>query len=349
MNKILCILLVLGFITLSCKKEKKIIQTVTPPINVDIAIVNYDTLNKFIEVNGVVYAKDFLDIQPEVNGRIVYLNIPEGKYVSKGTLLARLNDEDLRAQLGQLEVQLDLAKINADRLKKLLDIKATTQSDYDIASTQIKSVEAQIAYTNSLIKKTYIYAPFDGIIGTKKISLGAYVSPQTVIANFEGVDGYKLDIELPAIYLNQVKKGDSVYIKTEESDKEITAAISIIESEINPNSQNVKVSCRLPSRHKMGAYAKVRIEVEKNKAGFYVPSNLIFPEGSHKKLMLIKNGLPTFVEVLTGYRTNTLVEIVKGLSLNDSLVIKGSLFLRPNSKYFIDKTISLKSIINNSK
>lgn len=328
---------------LSCKEKAKIVaKTEVPPVTITISIVEQDTSNRFVECNGSILANDYVDIQPEISGRLTYLNVPEGRYMNQGTLIARIYDQDLQAQLKKQEVLLTLAKLNAERLQKLVQIDAATQNDYDIALTNIESINADIAYSKALITKTYIVAPFDGVIGTKNISNGAYVTPQTIIANFEARDGYKMDVDLPAKYLSEIKIGDTVNAVIEGSVNTVNAIIKSIEPEINLASQNVKVRCKVIGGARMGSFVKAKIEIAKNQLSIFIPSNIVIPDGSYKKVFIIKDGQPKLINVETGFRSASLVEITKGLSVGDSLVTLGYLFLRPTSKIKIAEVKKLK-------
>ena len=113
-------ILVLGLF--ACKDKSKPTDkfNANAPVSVDIAIASTQMIDKVVEVNGSVMASEFVDIRPETNGRVVFLQIPEGKMVAAGTVLAKLNDADLQAQLQKIKVQLELANINEQRNKKLV-------------------------------------------------------------------------------------------------------------------------------------------------------------------------------------------------------------------------------------
>ena len=188
----------------ACKEKKKPTDkfNVNAPVSVDIAIAATQVVDKVIEVNGSVVASEFVDIRPESNGRIIFLQIPEGKMVAAGTVLAKLNDADLQAQLQKIKVQLELATINEQRNYKLVQAKGINQSDYDISLQQVNILKADIVYTQSLIDKTVIKAPFTGQMGLKQVSLGAYISTATTIVSLQKVDQLNVDFTLPEIYQN---------------------------------------------------------------------------------------------------------------------------------------------------
>ncbi|TRZ78666.1 MAG: efflux RND transporter periplasmic adaptor subunit, partial [Chitinophagaceae bacterium] len=183
----------------ACSEKPKSVDKFNPnaAVSVDIAIAETQIIDKTIEVNGSVQANDYIDVHPETNGRVVFLQVPEGKVVTAGTVLAKLNDADLQAQLEKIKVQLELANINEQRNKQLLNVKGINQSDYDISLQQVKSFKADMAYTQSLIDKTIVKAPFAGQLGLRQISLGAYINNATTIVTLQKVDQLKVDFTLP--------------------------------------------------------------------------------------------------------------------------------------------------------
>src|SRR5690349_2456818 len=181
-----------------------------PPTTVDVIIAKTQPVDNTIEANGTVIANETVELRPEVSGRLTYLNVPEGKKVAQGTVLARINSADLVAQLQKSKAQLELAEITVQRLKTLLDVGGVNQSDYDAAVNTVNNFKADMAYTQTLIDKTVIRAPFSGTIGLRQVSPGAYVSPSNVIATIQQLSRSKIDFTLPEQYSNLVKIGNSV-------------------------------------------------------------------------------------------------------------------------------------------
>jgi len=122
-----------------------------PPTTVDVIIAKTQPVDNTIEANGTVIANETVELRPEVSGRLTYLNVPEGKKVAQGTVLARINSADLVAQLQKSKAQLDLAEITVQRLKTLLDAGGVNQSDYDAAVNTTNNIKADMAYTQTLI------------------------------------------------------------------------------------------------------------------------------------------------------------------------------------------------------
>ncbi len=329
------LIIVLIMIT-GCGSKKSELKTSkpNPPVVVDVIIAEPGRVSNIIEANGSVVANEYLELRPEVSGRLSYLQVAEGALVQKGTIIARINDADLRAQLNKIRVQLDLAQTTVGRYKQLLDVSGINQSDYDIALNQVNGYKADIQYTQSLIDKTIIRAPFTGVAGLRQVSPGAYVSPSTIIATLQQLSQVKIDFTLPEAYGNIIKAGSTIEVALDGSDdKREIATIIATEPGANTNTRNIKVRAVLKDKKvNPGAFVKVYIDEGKNRTSILVPTNAIIPDDKNNQLIIVKNGIANFVDVQTGNRLENNIEIISGISEGDSIVVTGVLFARPKSK-----------------
>ncbi|MEP6713728.1 MAG: efflux RND transporter periplasmic adaptor subunit [Ferruginibacter sp.] len=342
--QIACLLVLFG----ACKSKKDISKTPkpNPPTIVDIIIASQQPISNIVEANGTVVANEYLEIHPEVSGRLTYLNIAEGSPVAKGAVLAKINDADLRAQVGKSRVQLELAQTTVGRYKQLIDVGGINQSDYDLAVNQVNGYRADIAYTQALIDKTIIRAPFSGVMGLRQVSPGAYVSPSTILATLQQVAQVKLDFTLPETYSSIIKKGDVIDVELDAvTQRKGRAMITAIEPGANTDTRNLKVRASLiGSDINPGAFVKVFINAGKNKFAIEVPTNCIIPNDKNNQVIVVKNGLADFVNVETGIRQANAVEITKGISVGDSIVVTGVLFARPKSKLMVRSIKNINEI-----
>jgi len=347
LRKLSIIAIVFVLTSIGCKEKAKPTDKFNPnaPVSVDISIAMAQKVEKLIEANGTVLANDFVEIHPEINGRVVFLQIPEGKFVKAGTILAKLNDADLQAQLEKIKVQLELAQINEQRNKQLLNVRGINQSDYDISLQQVKSLKADIAYTQSLIDKTIIKAPFAGQVGLRQISVGAFINSTNTIVTIQKIDQLKVDFTLPEANQSYVSVGKSIQVVGAGNEGiKLNAVIIAIEPQVIASTRNIKVRASLKGKLLPGAYAKVYLGQNKQQPSIMVPSNIIIPDSKNKQVVVVKNGQAKFVNVETGYRTESAVEITKGLNIGDSIVVAGMLYVRDGSTLKIGKTISLVDI-----
>ncbi len=347
MRKIFIIAIACIFTSIGCKEKSKAFDkfNANAPVTVDVAIAANQQVDKQVEVNGSVAAADYVELRPETNGRVVFLQIPEGKIVQAGTVLAKLNDADLQAQLEKIKVQLELANINEQRNLQLLKVKGINQSDYDISLQQVKSYKSDLAYTQSLIDKTIVRAPFTGQLGLRQISLGAFINTSSTIVTLQKTDHLNVDFTLPEMYGRYVKVGKKVnLVGITETNQKLTAQIFAIEPQIIAASRNIKVRASLQGKLLPGAYVKVYLSENVQKPSILVPANVLIPESKSKQIVLVKNGIANLVEVETGYRTASAVEITKGVNVGDTIVVAGMLFVRNGNKIKIGKTISILDI-----
>ena len=314
----------------SCKRKlNKSAGKLNTPI-VDVIVAGKSNFHSNIEVNGTALSEEMIELHPEISGRLVYLNIPDGASVSKGTLLAKINDADLQAQLEQQKVQLDLAIKTEKRLKQLLSVNGVNQSDYDAALSQVNNIQANIKVIEAQIDKTVIRAPFNGKLGLRQVSPGAYVSPQTLLGTLQEADKIKIDFTVPESFSEYIKVGNEITLQTNLSDQKYTAVISAIEPQIDVDTRNIKVRARLKDKNiNPGAFVKVLFD--KKTEGIVVPSNAVIPDAYSNQVIVIKNKKAVFTDVETGTRNADAVELTSGINPGDSIVVTGVLFLRPNA------------------
>ncbi len=303
------------------------------PTMVDVMVATSQPLTNIIEANGTIIPGESTELRPEVSGRLTYLNVPEGKSVAQGTVLARINSADLEAQVQRTKVQLETATKTEERLKQLLNVNGINQSDYDVALNTVNTLKADLAYTQTLIDKTVVRAPFTGTIGLRQVSPGAYVTPTTILATMQQLGKMKIDFTLPEENSDLIRIGSVVKVKLEGRDTTLRKATVIaLEPQANRLTRNLMVRALLDdSRVNPGAFAKVIVSSGNNKKAIMIPTNAIIPDDRNSQVILVKGGKASFVNVQTGTRTANNVEITQGISEGDSVVVTGVLFAKPDA------------------
>jgi len=230
----------------------------------------------------------------------------------------------------QQKVQFDLATKTEQRLRQLLTINGVNQADYDAALSQVNTITANIKVLEAQIDKSVIKAPFNGKLGLRMVSPGAYVSPATLLGTLQQTDKIKIDFTIPEFYSDQVKVGNKVFVQTNESEQNQVAIISAIEPQINIDTRNIKVRARLVNGNlNPGKFVKVLLS--KNDQVVVVPSNALIPDASSNQVILIKKRKAVFTKVETGIRNSDVVELLNGVNPGDTIVVSGVLFVRPNA------------------
>jgi membrane fusion protein, multidrug efflux system len=342
--------LIIGLIALtiaSCKGKKDPAKPKeAPPTVVDVIVAGTRGITNTVEANGNVVANEYVELHPEVSGRIIYLNVPEGHSIAKGTIIARINDADLQAQLSKSKVALDLAQKTEDRYKQLLAVNGINQADYDNALNQVNGLKADIQYTQTLIDKTVIKAPFSGVVGLRQVSPGAFVTAVNIIATIQQVSTVKIDFTLPEEYSSLIKKGNLIDVEVDAGTLvRKKAQIIATEPQVNQATRNLKVRAILQNgTANPGAFVKIFVEAGGNKKAVMIPTNSIIPDDKNSQVILVKMGKAAFVNVTTGVRESDNVEIISGIQPGDTVVVTGVLFARPKSDLKVRSVKTLEQL-----
>jgi membrane fusion protein (multidrug efflux system) len=339
----------------SCNSEADPVKTpkAAPAPTVDVLVASSQSLSNEIQANGTVVANEYVELHPEASGRLIYLNVPEGKFITEGTIIARVNDADLKAQVAKSKVLLDLAEKTEDRYKQLLAVNGVNQSDYDAALNAVNGYKADIEYNQALLDKTVLKAPFSGVMGLRQVSLGAYVSPTTLIATLQQLEKIKIDFTLPEQYNAVIKKGSFVDVEMDGSKSSVRnkAEIIAVEPQINQASRNIIVRAVLQNaKGNPGGFVKVHINAGNDKKAIMVPTNSLIPDDKDNQVILVKDGKASFVNVKTGVRKANNVEITSGVNNGDTVVVTGVLFARPKFPVQVRSVKSLEQFaaLNNN-
>ena len=303
-------------------------------------IVKPCILDQSISVSGTLKPFEETILMPDVSGRVISINLPEGKFVKKGTLLVKLFDNDLQASLKKLQTQLSIAEQTEKRQSQLLKVSGISQLEYDQTGLQVNSIKDDIEYLKAQISKTEVVAPFDGIIGLRNISVGAQVTPSISLATIRMTNQLKLDFSVPEKYSNETREGKRIQFTVQGDDKKYEGKVMATEESIELNTRNLKVRAIVDGNSaslKPGAYANVELDLEEDKNALMIPTQAIIPQERNKKVIVVKEGQATFVTVRTGIRQASKIEVLAGLNPGDTIATTGILFIKPKGKVRFSK------------
>ena len=314
--------------------------TQRPPVRAEAFTVRTTTLLDNIEIPGSISATEATEIHPEVAGLITGIYFKEGAYVSKGATLFKLNDADLQAQLRKLLVQQKIARQNETRSAELLKIGGISQQDYEATQLQTSNTAADIAVVQTQIAKTVVRAPFSGKVGFRMVSVGAYVSPATVMTTISQTGNLKVDFTVPEKYIPQIHAGQFVNFTVEGVDKKFTGRIVATQSNITENTRTLGVRAAVQGDTRgltPGGFAKVTLDFAPDPNAIMIPTQAVIPQARGKKVYLYKAGIAKFIDVETGIRDSANVQVTKGLTPGDTVLLTGLLSLRPDAKVVLSK------------
>lgn len=345
MFKVVALSFLITVFVAACGEKKEKIQPNAAPQRrqtsaVEGFIVKPSTVSNSIEVPGSLMAFESTDLHPEVSGRVVMLNIREGSTVQKGTLLVKLFDGDLQAQLKKLQVQQSINETTVQRQGELLKISGISQQEYDLSALNISNIKADIDVIRTSIQKTEIRAPFTGRLGLRSISEGAYVTPSTAIASIQQVQRLKLEFTVPEKYTTDIKVGGPITFSIEGNDIKYRASIIASESMVAEANRSLRIRAEVSKVEKTlipGVFARVSLDFGVDDNALMVPSQAIIPGVRDKQVIVFKGGKAKFTVVETGIRDSSNVQVTSGLKLGDTLVISGLLSVKPDAAIKISR------------
>lgn len=309
-------------------------------LNVNARVLRPQLLTDEYVTTGLILPDEEVSLSFETSGKIVDISFDEGTTVRRGQLLAKVNDKPLQAQLKRLEAQLELAKNRVYRQEQLLKKDAASQEAYEEAKTNLATLEADIEGVKVNIGLTELRAPFDGVIGLRQVSVGAYANPSTVVASLTKIQPLKVEFSVPERYASQIRKGVNMEFTVEGQQKAFPAQVYAVESSVNKD-QHVFTARGLYAnsdrRLLPGQYASILLKKEEIPDALVIPSEAIVPEMGVDKVFCYRSGKAMPVDVTTGIRTAGEVQVLSGLQVGDTIITSGTLQLRMGLPVTLDE------------
>lgn len=307
-------------------------------------------MQEMIRSTGTLLPDEEVELSFEAQGKLVGIYFDEGRRVKKGELLAKLNDAPLQAQLLKLQAQHKLTEEKLFRQKQLLDRDAISRESYDQVATELQTIEADIKLLEARIAETELRAPFDGIIGLRLISEGAYATTQTPIARLVKISPLKLEFSIPERYAGNVSPGFPVKFSIDGISKEFQAEVYAVEPKVEINTRTIVVRAFYPNKNeelKPGRFTSVILILSQLNNAIAIPTQALIPEMDGEKVFVYRNGKAEKIKVTTGLRTESQIEIKSGLKFGDTLLTTATLQLRQGLPVKLDTLVKNENLRTN--
>lgn len=297
-------------------------------------------LSVTLDAVGSLRANESVVLQPEVAGRVTEITFTEGQPVKKGDALFKIDDRMAAAEVKQAEANLQLARLDFERFRKLSNTGASTKQRYDQAQANLGVMEANLQLARTRLDYTTIRAPFDGVVGLRKISPGDYVNIGQELANFVSLDPMKVDFTIPETQASQVQVGQKLDIMLEAiPDRTFTGEVFALDSQIDVNGRAVALRATVPNPGgilRPGYFARVMLTVAEKPSALIVPEDAIVPQGAAKLVYVVNDdGSVDMRPVTLGQRLSGEVEILDGVKEGEHVVTGGHIKIRPGAKVSI--------------
>ncbi len=308
-------------------REKKQVLVTTMAIK--------DTVfNHFVEVQGNVATKQNVLVYPEYQGTLTRVLVKEGQRVSKGQVLAMIDDGGLSSQVAQAESQASLAKTTFERQQRLWDQKIGSEMQYLQAKTQYESSQNMVAQIKSQLGKTTIRAPFSGIIDQVITDQGTVVGPGVSLFRIVNLNNMYVSAQIPESYLPTITKGKKVKVSFPVLGETIDATVKQTSNYINPSNRTYGIEVEVPNKNgtvKPNLTAKLSINDYTSEKAILIPLNVINENGKGEQYVYTAFAkaddnlvLAQQTIITTGKSQGDFVEVLSGLKAGNQVIVEGA-------------------------
>ncbi|MBQ4818815.1 efflux RND transporter periplasmic adaptor subunit [Aquimarina sp. MMG016] len=302
-----------------------------------------DTLfNHYLELQGNVETKKNIVLYPETPGTLTRVYVKEGQRVTKGQILARIDDGGISQQLSQAEVEAQLAKTTYERQKKLWEQKIGSEIKYLQEKAGYEAKQKAVDQIKRQLAKTTVNAPFSGIVDNVMAEQGSVVGNQTELIRIVNLDDMYIETEVPESYIATITVGKKAQVYFPVLGKTIDTKVRQVGNYINPNNRSFTVEVAVPNKEgiiKPNLTAKVKINDYTSEKAILIPQSIISENSEGDQYTYVTSGKDAKnvaeakrVIVQTGKTQGDLIEILNGINNGDDIISEGARSVRDGQK-----------------
>ena len=297
--------------------------------------VKEEVFNHFLEIQGSVVTKQNIVLYPEFSGTLNDVYVKEGQKVSKGQILAKIDDSGLSQQLAQVKVQENLAKTTFERQKRLWEQNIGSEIQYLQAEANYMAQKTAVKQLEAQLSKTNVVAPFSGVIDDVISEQGSVVVPgQSPILRIVNLNEMYVEAEVPENYLSNVTPGKQVEAYFPVLNKTVTTSVRQVGNYINPNNRAFKIEVGIPNNDndvKPNLTARLKINDYTNEKAILIPQNVISENSNGDQYIYIVKDIDSLsratakqIFITTGKTQGDFIEVLSGLNVGDQIIKEGA-------------------------
>ena len=290
-------------------------------------------LKNELTATGTLYSNETVVITAEIAGKVTEIFFHEGQKVAAGQVLLKLDQSILSAERDRAQANFNLSEANIKRAELLLQEQAISERERDEAFAQWRLDEANLRLTEAQLAKTVIRAPFSGVLGLHRISIGEYLQPGEAIVTLDNLDPIKVDFRVPEVFAYQLKVGQKIQMSVDAvPGRAFAGQVYVIDPQIDINGRSVLLRAKAEQQGgplRPGMFARVTLILEERPLALMIPEEALIPKGDQQTVFKVVDGKVVPVVVTTGLRIRGQVEIVHGLAAGDTVITAGQIKVRP--------------------
>lgn len=308
-------------------------QTGSLPVKVD--TVKSETISTFILTNTTLEAQRTVDVIARVSGIVKDYYFEEGSVVKKGDLLVKLDDRELKLSMQQAKSRADNMERLFERSKELYEKNIVSKETYDDAQFQYETAESQYQSAKLQWEYTSIVAPINGVITTRSLELGDYITTNRVVCSIADYDLLLARIFIPEREISNIHANQFAKITVEAlSDKEFSGKVQMINPVVDPSSGTVKVTVEIARKSSgllPGMFASVFLLTDTHNNATTIPKKSLVLESETDRVFVFDNGTAVMRDVKVGFTEGEKLEILSGVQPGEMVISVGHEGLRDGS------------------
>jgi len=323
-----------------------------PPDAVTTIVAQREEWPATLSAIGTMAAVQGVTVSTDLPGTVDRIAFESGKAVRAGEVLVQLDTRQERSQLAALEAQRDLARLNFDRMKGLLQQKVIAQSEYDRAMTDQKETDARLGEIHTTIERKTIRAPFSGMLGIRQVNRGQYLAAGDPVVGLQALNPIYVNFGVPQQDAGQIRVGRDVRVTAEDLENaNFIGRVTAIDSRVDQATRNVQVQATLANpegKLRPGMFVQTELNVGANRAVIALPAPAISYAPFGDSVFVVSdlkdpNGKPyrgvrqQFVK-LGGSRGDQ-VAVVSGINPGDEVVTSGVFKLRNGAAVVVNNKV----------
>jgi membrane fusion protein, multidrug efflux system len=298
-----------------------------PAMPVETSAAFTDTVVDAIVATGQVEAMQQISLRPDVEGRVVQLLFTEGRQVSAGAALVKIDDAELVAQVARATADRDLAEQALQRTRQLVTERAAAPADLERAEATARGAEAALDLLALRLERTTVRAPFAGVVGQRLVSLGDYVNSQSELLTLQTVSPQRATFSVPERYAAQLKPGQEVTFRVAAlPGRDFVARVDFVDPVVTLPSRTITVKAIAANPDGVlqpGMFLEARLATATRPDATVIPEEAISPTSDGAFVWVIEDGRAVRRDVELGVRTPGYVEIRRGVTTGEQVVVGG--------------------------
>ena len=320
-----------------------------PPVTIAVSDARLDSWSETLSAVGSIKAVRGVELTSETSGEVTAIRFESGDQVEEGALLVVLNDHVEQASRRSQIATLELADILFRRDRTLMDKGSIPETQFDRSRADLERARAELAETEARIANKRISAPFSGTMGIRRVDLGDYVSPGTVIATLQDHSQLEIDFTVPARYAPDLRAGLNVRVQVDAfGDREFQAVVTAVDARVDPDTRNVLLRARLKEVDGLlpGMFAILEVDLGRERSVVTIPETAMTYALQGNTVYVIEpteDGQLTATArvVRAGAVRDGRVAILSGLEPGDQVVSVGQNKLYRGVRVLIDENVAL--------